>query len=106
MSQTKDSGANYINDITVIKYELKNFRNAFKIILDNSKHSDLSHNLENTVDITIRNQGADGLIIEVHHNPEEALSDAEQTLYPEQFKELLEKICPVCCAIGKKLDLR
>lgn len=36
--------------------------------------------------------GADGLIIEVHHNPEEALSDKEQTLDFKEFKELMEKI--------------
>ncbi|MGL5256988.1 MAG: 3-deoxy-7-phosphoheptulonate synthase [Proteocatella sp.] len=36
--------------------------------------------------------GADGLIIEVHHNPEEALSDKEQTLDFNEFKSLMEKI--------------
>jgi len=36
--------------------------------------------------------GADGLIIEVHHNPEEALSDKDQALTPKQFKDLMKKI--------------
>jgi 3-deoxy-7-phosphoheptulonate synthase len=36
--------------------------------------------------------GADGLIIEVHHKPEEALSDKEQTLTPEQFTRVMNKI--------------
>lgn len=36
--------------------------------------------------------GADGLIIEVHRNPAEALSDKERTLNPLQFKELVAKI--------------
>lgn len=36
--------------------------------------------------------GADGLMIEAHINPEEALSDKDQSLYPEQFKEITEEI--------------
>lgn len=36
--------------------------------------------------------GADGLIIEVHRNPEEALSDKEQALRPEQFAKLAEQV--------------
>ncbi len=47
--------------------------------------------------------GADGLIVEVHPNPEEALSDGAQSLYPEQFKSLLEEIRPLCKAMGRRL---
>ncbi len=47
--------------------------------------------------------GADGLLIEMHPNPEEAMSDAEQSLYPEQLEKLLEELRPVCKAVGKKL---
>lgn len=36
--------------------------------------------------------GAHGLMVEVHHNPEEALSDGAQSLYPEQFDELCREI--------------
>jgi len=36
--------------------------------------------------------GADGLLVEVHHDPPHALSDGMQSLYPEQFKELMEEI--------------
>ena len=36
--------------------------------------------------------GAHGLMIEVHHNPQEALSDGAQSLYPEQFEKLMNKI--------------
>lgn len=38
--------------------------------------------------------GADGLIIEVHPHPEEALSDGFQALLPDQFKQLVESIRP------------
>lgn len=36
--------------------------------------------------------GADGLIIEVHQNPEQALSDGAQSLHPFEYRELLERI--------------
>lgn len=36
--------------------------------------------------------GADGLIVEVHRNPAEALSDKEQALSPAQFKDLMDKV--------------
>ncbi len=39
--------------------------------------------------------GTDGLILEVHRNPAEALSDKEQSLTPEQFKALMERIRPL-----------
>lgn len=46
--------------------------------------------------------GADGIMIEVHPNPGEALSDAHQQLTPKQFKELLKNVEPIVKAIGKK----
>ena len=49
--------------------------------------------------------GADGLLVEAHPNPEKALSDAAQSLYPEQLDELLKGLKPVCEAVGKKLLL-
>jgi 3-deoxy-7-phosphoheptulonate synthase len=36
--------------------------------------------------------GADGLLVEVHHDPPHALSDGMQSLYPEQFQELMEEV--------------
>jgi len=36
--------------------------------------------------------GADGLMIEVHHEPEKALSDGFQSLYPDQFDEMMETV--------------
>lgn len=36
--------------------------------------------------------GADGLIIEVHHDPSHALSDGMQSLYPYQFEDLMEEV--------------
>ncbi|MDD5449571.1 MAG: 3-deoxy-7-phosphoheptulonate synthase [Candidatus Omnitrophica bacterium] len=47
--------------------------------------------------------GADGLIIEVHPNPEEALSDGAQSLYPEKFAELMIELRRVAEAIGREI---
>ncbi len=47
--------------------------------------------------------GSDGLIIEVHPNPEEALSDGEQSLYPENFEKLMEEIRKIAKAIGREI---
>lgn len=47
--------------------------------------------------------GADGLMVEVHPDPEHALSDGAQSLYPEQFEELMEQIGTIARAIGRDL---
>ena len=47
--------------------------------------------------------GADGLMIEVHPDPERALSDGAQSLYPGQFEELMEQIAVIANAIGRQL---
>jgi 3-deoxy-7-phosphoheptulonate synthase len=47
--------------------------------------------------------GADGLIIEVHTKPEEALSDGAQSLKPEKFKELMSELKKVAEAVGRTL---
>jgi len=36
--------------------------------------------------------GADGLLVEVHHDPPHAASDGRQSLYPEQFNQMMEEI--------------
>jgi len=47
--------------------------------------------------------GADGLIIEVHPEPTRALSDGAQSLYPEQFTELVAQIRDIAHAIERDL---
>ena len=46
--------------------------------------------------------GADGLIIEVHPNPEQALSDGGQSLLPERFADLVLKTRAIATTIGRK----
>jgi len=47
--------------------------------------------------------GADGLIVDVHDKPEEALCDGPQALLPEQFSELMQVARSVSKAIGKSI---
>ena len=47
--------------------------------------------------------GADGLILEVHPKPEEALSDGPQSLLPEQFAKLMSELRAVALAVGRTL---
>jgi 3-deoxy-7-phosphoheptulonate synthase len=47
--------------------------------------------------------GADGLLIEVHNCPDKALSDGAQSLYPEQFAELVGQLRVIAPAVGRRL---
>jgi len=47
--------------------------------------------------------GADGLMIEVHPSPEDALSDGDQSLLPENFKDLMARAQKVAKAIGREI---
>jgi 3-deoxy-7-phosphoheptulonate synthase len=48
--------------------------------------------------------GADGLTIEVHTDPDKALSDGPQSLFPEQFKQLMRDLYVIAPVVGKQLD--
>ena len=47
--------------------------------------------------------GADGLIVEVHTHPDEAMSDGAQSLKPDTFEELMTQLSAVAKAVGRKL---
>jgi 3-deoxy-7-phosphoheptulonate synthase len=47
--------------------------------------------------------GADALLIEVHHDPDKALSDGAQSLYPQQFVELMESLRMIAPAVGRAI---
>ena len=48
--------------------------------------------------------GADGLLIEVHPDPEHALSDGAQSLFPEQFAKLMDELRIIAPAVGRSVD--
>jgi 3-deoxy-7-phosphoheptulonate synthase len=47
--------------------------------------------------------GADVLLIEVHHDPDKALSDGAQSLYPQQFSDLMDQLRIIAPAVGRKI---
>jgi len=47
--------------------------------------------------------GADGLVIEVHTKPEEALSDGEQSLKPDDFRRLMKELKTIAAAVGREI---
>lgn len=48
--------------------------------------------------------GADGLLIEVHPQPDQAMSDGAQSLYPDQFGELMSEVRLIAAAIGREVQ--
>jgi 3-deoxy-7-phosphoheptulonate synthase len=47
--------------------------------------------------------GADGLLVEVHHDPDHALSDGAQSLRPEQFEELMRQLRMIAPAVDREI---
>jgi 3-deoxy-7-phosphoheptulonate synthase len=47
--------------------------------------------------------GADGLLMEVHHDPDHALSDGAQSLYPHQYAELMKQLKIIAPAVGRTI---
>jgi 3-deoxy-7-phosphoheptulonate synthase len=50
--------------------------------------------------------GADGLIVEVHHEPDQALSDGQQSIYPSQFDQLMDEIRQIASVVGRSVAPR
>ena len=47
--------------------------------------------------------GCDGLLIEVHPNPDKALSDGAQSLFPEQFDQLMDQLRIIASAVNRNI---
>jgi 3-deoxy-7-phosphoheptulonate synthase len=47
--------------------------------------------------------GADGIIVEVHHQPDKALSDGAQSIYPNQFALMMDEIEQIASVVHRKL---
>lgn len=86
-----------INAIALIKQ-----RSHLPVIVDPS-HGTGKWNLVPAVSKAAIACGADGLLVEVHQNPEEALSDGEQSLTPNNFAKLMHELTTVAKAVGREL---
>lgn len=49
--------------------------------------------------------GADGIMVEVHNKPLEALSDGQQSLYPKEFVQMVKDLDKIAMAVGRRLFL-
>lgn len=72
------------------------------IIIDPS-HATGDWKLVESMSLAAVAAGADGLIIEVHSNPECAWSDGAQSLKPEKFKNVIEKCSKVAAVVGRDM---
>jgi 3-deoxy-7-phosphoheptulonate synthase len=70
------------------------------IILDPS-HGTGKRSLVSPVALAGVAAGADGIMVEVHPNPEEAMSDGDQSLNFDQFAQLMQDIDPIALAVGR-----
>jgi len=50
--------------------------------------------------------GCDGLLLEVHPNPDKAVSDGAQSLFPKQFEQLMEELRIIATAVGRNIGPR
>jgi 3-deoxy-7-phosphoheptulonate synthase len=48
--------------------------------------------------------GADALLIEVHSNPDKALSDGAQSMFPDQFSALMKELRVIAPAVGRTMQ--
>lgn len=72
-------------------------------ILADPSHGTGRSDLVETMSLAAIAAGADGLIIEVHPNPIEALSDGPQSLTPEQFHHLMKEVKKLAVTMGKEV---
>ena len=73
------------------------------VIIDPSHAAGLSWMVEPLAMAAIA-AGADGLMIEVHNDPANALSDGAQSLTPKQFSALMQRVCPLLTLMEKQLN--
>ena len=72
-------------------------------IIADPSHATGKSSLVNAVSRGAIAAGADGLIVEVHPNPEKALKDGAQSLLPEAFMRLMTDLAPVSAAVGRRM---
>ena len=72
-------------------------------VVSDPSHGTGKRNLVIPVSLASVAAGADGLMVEVHPEPEKALSDGAQSLTPEMFGDLMERVRKVAKAVGREI---
>ena len=72
------------------------------VVVDPSQGTGKSHLIDSMCRAAVA-AGADGLIIEVHNDPEHALTDGAQSITPKQFKEMMASIKRIATAIDREV---
>lgn len=72
------------------------------VVIDPS-HASGNRNYITSLSLAAVAAGCDGLLVEVHNNPEEAMSDGDQSLLPDDFTEMVQKVKLVAEAVGRNI---
>lgn len=73
-------------------------------VIGDPSHATGIRDMVSPMSLALIASGASGIEVEVHYNPEKALSDGPQSLYPEQFEKLMRDIQALCPVLGKTLE--
>ncbi|MGI6433171.1 MAG: 3-deoxy-7-phosphoheptulonate synthase, partial [Sphaerochaetaceae bacterium] len=73
-------------------------------VIADPSHATGMRDMVPSMSLAIVASGASGLVVEVHFDPEKALSDGPQSLYPQQFEKLMSDIQALCPVVGKSLE--
>ncbi|MGE4583045.1 MAG: 3-deoxy-7-phosphoheptulonate synthase [Sphaerochaeta sp.] len=73
-------------------------------VIGDPSHATGLRDMVSPMSLALIASGASGLIVEVHNNPEKALSDGPQSLYPTQFEKLMRDLQALSAVVGKSLE--
>ena len=93
------------NTLDLASVALAKARSHLPVLVDPS-HATGNRELVIPMALAAAAAGADGLLVEVHPRPEEALCDGAQALTPEMFEDLMQRLPPVLHAVGRTLHAR
>lgn len=98
--RTFERGVRFSFDLSA--FALLKSKTRLPVVVDPS-HAVGNANLVSTVAKAAIAAGADGLLIEVHDEPDQALSDGDQALTPDAFSALMSELAPIAAAVGRHL---
>lgn len=75
-------------------------------IIGDPSHGTGKWHLVTPLALAVAAAGADGLMIEVHPNPDQALKDGAQSLTFENFEQLMQQLAPVAASVGRRMPIK